>query len=296
MFEQPQIPNTEELEKQKKSEMFFNFENITITPEQSYSFSAEAKKQPIEIKSGDVVGGNGIEVKIEGAVESVMKEAELLKELPEIERLSALLKLVREKLIYPYPKIRFGKTPRLSNAELNEFVSNGYGDCKVMAVLYLLGAQSAGLKGIYANSISPIKNLERPDTKQPIFKSIEINRDYTSGHAWVEIQLEDGSWVPVDISANMLGTNEMTQFFKDVGYNTPISFTDEELPKGVRLDRGSNYFKSGEAQTEVSMSLCIQNDFMTRKPMLPEFTGDINLKLSNNEDNKSVRVELSAIE
>lgn len=307
------LPNQEN---NPKNESEIHFENVHITPEQPLNFKVRAVKQPVEIESGDEIGPNKIRVIIEGMVEDIMKEAESLRELPENERLSAILKLVREKLVYPYSEIientkkenselgewlekRFGKNPHYLHSEINEYLEKRYGDCKIMAVLYLLLAQSAGLKGIYASSILPIKNLERPDTKEPIFKSIGVNCDMVS-HAWVEIQLEDGTWVPIDISANMLGTGEMSKFFKEAGYNTPIVFGVEGLPKELSLNKDMLVFVSAESEKEVDLSLAIRREssFATKQyniPVAEEFSGNVNLKFLPSEDNKSVKVQMMTL-
>ena len=85
---------------------------------------------------------------------------------------------------WPIPSNRF-------STDLRQFTQR-------LTTAYLAAAQAAKLKGIYASSGAPLKNLSRPDTGQPIFKSVEVNNDMTSGHAWAEIQLSDGRWVPID--------------------------------------------------------------------------------------------------
>ena len=210
-------------------------------------------------------------MKFEGEALLLMKEAEKLPELPEEERLVALTELIRSKLKYPYPDVieaagaenpelkewlekRFGHKPSLWKLELNDFLKNGYGDCKIMAAAYLIAAQSAKMRGIYANSGVSLKNVIRPDTGKPVFRSVELDRDTNSAHAWVEIQLSDGRWIPVDPTTNMTGLGEMIEVFRQAGYNVPIGFKSE-TPQELELERdGSKY------QSPISHTLLINKD------------------------------------
>jgi len=285
-----------------------HLENVELTPDTGIPVDIHVRKAPIEIKDGNSVGGNAVEVKFSGQSVELMRAAEKIGELPETERLGALMQLIHEKLRYPYPEImeadsrdnpdleqwfeeRFGERPRLGDLELNEFLERGYGDCKIMATAYLLAAQSAKLKGIYANSGTTLKNVKRPDKGEPIFKSVEVDRDLNSAHAWVEIQLSDGRWIPVDPTANMIGEGEMLKVFQESGYKIPVAYVDEVTPKGLYLDRGEALFDPGEPEKTLRPHLRIARELMTRKPKIDRYAGDVDIALFSSEDPKSMQLD-----
>lgn len=286
-----------------------HIENIELTPNSEIPIDIQIRKAPIEIEDGDSIGGNGVEVNFKGRSVELMRAAEKLKELPEAERLGAVMKLIHEKLKYPYPETtendsrdnpdlkkwldeRFGERPRIGDLELNEFLERGYGDCKIMATAYLLAAQSAELRGIYANSGTALKNIKRPDNGQPIFRSVEVDRDLNSAHAWVEIQLSDGRWIPVDPTANMIGEGEMLKVFQEAGYKIPVAYVDEVTPKGLYLDRGEALFDPGESEKMLRPRLKIAREFnKTRKPKMDRYAGDVDIVLSSSKDPKSMQLD-----
>ena len=164
----PQPNHLDKSETQKHSHIHLHFDNVELLPGQEFSVNIGVKKESIEIKDGDILGSSSIEVKFEGEVLSLIKEAEKLSDLPEEERLMALVELVRSKLQYPYPDVMqnaiaenpeikewleecFGPERSFSDFKLNDFLKNGYGDCKIMAAAYLVAAQAAKMKGIYCN-------------------------------------------------------------------------------------------------------------------------------------------------
>lgn len=192
---EPLQPNPiENSEPKKQLQRHLHFDVVDLTPDQEFPINIRVRKEPIEINSGDSLGANSVEVNFEGETLSLMEEAEKLAELPEEERLAALTELVRSKLKYPYPDVieaagsdnpelkewfekRFGSNPNLWELKLNDFLKNGYGDCKIMAAAYLVAAQAAKMRGIYANSNGSLKNVTRPDTGKLVFRSVELERD-----------------------------------------------------------------------------------------------------------------------
>src|SRR3989338_6450586 len=168
-FEPVQPNHVENPEPQKHLQRTLHFDSVELTPEQDFPVNIRVRKEPIEVLDGDNLGSNSVEVKFENEALALMEEAEKLAELPEEKRLVALMELVRNKLKYPYPDVmeaaqaenpelkewfeqRFGKNPSIGNLRLNDFLNKGYGDCKIMAAAYILAAQSAKMKGVYANS------------------------------------------------------------------------------------------------------------------------------------------------
>jgi hypothetical protein len=303
----------EEGQERMNGEKGFYFENIEITPEKDFAVDVHIHKQPIEIHDGDTVGPNSVEVKFNNETADLLKEAEKIQGLPEEQRLSALVTLVHGRLKYPYesaiaetttadPQLaewlqeRFSAGARKFNRiPLNECLKKGYGDCKIMTTAYLAAAQAAKLKGIYASSGETIKNISRPDTGQPIFKSVEVDNDMTSGHAWAEIQLSDGRWIPVDPTTDMIGIGGTLETFKKAGYRTVIPFTETGLPNELRLDRGDSFFDPGEAEKDLQMQLKIGT--AQGKPKIDRYTGNINFTISSSspylEANEEKKMELS---
>ena len=316
-FEPVQLNHVENPEPQKHLQRQFHFDSVELIPEQEFPINIRVRKEPIEIVDGDNLGSNSVEVKFEDEALVLMEEAEKLAELPEEERLIALMELVRSKLKYPYPDVmevaqtenpelkewfeqRFGKNPSIGNLRLNDFLKNGYGDCKIMAAAYLIAAQSAKMKGIYANSGTSLKNVVRPDTGKPVFKSVELDRDTNSAHAWVEIQLSDGRWIPVDPTTNMTGLGEMIEVFRQAGYNVPVGFKSE-TPQELELERDGSSFAPGESQKELHLKLKIGSTMKfgkgaaTKTLKTDKFSGSVDLKLASSTDSKSANLDFSEV-
>ena len=307
------------LQEQTKAHNELRFENVEITPEQPYEFPLRLEKHPIEVNDGDELGDFGIRVKFEGELASLMEEAAEIKNLPEKERAVALLDLVRSKLSYPYPEAieaakkenpelgewldyRFGKNPKSFGMDASECVRRGYGDCKVMSAVYLAAGKSAGLKGIIGGG--GVMNFERPDTKSLIFKSSEYQADQAVGHCWTEIQLSDGTWMPVDVSANMVAsTPEMLEFFKKADYRLPPTAHMEGLPKGLEAVFDNAYFEAGQrvgdfkGKVQIKQLLNFSRKSDSPQPpkfALDQFEGDLRMNLESSTDRK--RMGLSVIE
>jgi hypothetical protein len=307
--------NFEESESER-NELFF--ENVEITPDKPYEFSLRLEKHPIEVNDGDELGSDAVKVRFEGELASLMEKATELKDLPEKERIAALVDLVRSKLSYPFPEaieaakkenpelgewleFYFGKNPKQSfGIDAGECISRGYGDCKIMSAVYLAAGKSAGLKGIVAGG--HVKNIERPDTNSLIFKSSELQRDQEVGHAWVEIQLSDGTWVPVDVSTNMIAPDpEMLEFFKNANYRTLTGGRMEELPKGLQGTLIDAYFEAGQNEGDFTARIEIMKSFdFTRnaptprvpKSALDEFKGNLRMRLESSTDRKRMDLEV----
>jgi hypothetical protein len=312
-FEPVQPNHVENPEPQKHLQRTLHFDSVELTPEQDFPVNIRVRKEPIEVLDGDNLGSNSVEVKFENEALALMDEAGKLAELPEEERLVALMELVRSKLKYPYPDVieaaqaenpelkewfeqRFGKNPSIGNLRLNDFLKTGYGDCKIMAAAYILAAQSAKMKGIYANSGSSLKNVVRPDTGKPVFKSVELDRDTNSAHAWVEIQLSDGRWIPVDPTTNMTGLGEMIEVFRQAGYNVPVGFKSQ-TPQELELERDGSYFAPGESEKDLHLKLKIGSVMtfgkgsQTKKLKTDKFSGSVDLNLASSTDSKAANLD-----
>lgn len=312
-FEISRPDNIENSEPKKYLQRQLYFDGVELTPQQEFPINIRVRKEPIEVQDGDSLGSNSVEVKFEDEALSLMEEAEKLVELPEEERLAALTQLVHSKLKYPYPDVieaagaenpelkkwlekRFGPNPSLWKLELNDFLKNGYGDCNIMAAAYLVAAQSAKMKGIYVNSGVSLKNVTRPDTGKPVFKSVELDRDTNSAHAWVEIQLSDGRWIPVDPTTNMIGLGEMIEVFRQAGYNVPVTFKSE-VPSDLELEQDDSTFTPGESEKELTLKLKIGsvtssgNSTSTKRFKTDKFSGNVDVELNSSTDPKSMDLD-----
>ena len=116
--ETPQPNRVENPEPEKHLQRNLHFDGVELTPEQEFPVNIRVRKEPIEVRDGDNLGSNSVEVKFEGEALSLMEEAEKLAALPEEERLVALTELIRSKLKYPYPDVM--ETAGAENPELTE--------------------------------------------------------------------------------------------------------------------------------------------------------------------------------
>jgi len=294
-------------QEEKRNEL--HFENVEITPDRPYEFPLRLVKRPIEVNDGDELGDNGARIKFEGKLARLMEESAKLKDLPEQEKIGALLDLVRSNLRYPYPEVieaakkenpelgewldyNFGKNPRIS-IDTNECLSHGYGDCKIMAAAYLAAGKTAGLKGIIGGGF--VKNLERPDTKSPIFKSSELKRDEDVSHSWIEVQSSTGAWIPMDVSANMIAsTPEMLEFFKKANYRRQFYVLMNGLPKGLQGNVVDAYFEPGQGEGSFMARIEIETagPLLQKKPVMDKFQGDLCLSISADTERKRIEFDV----
>ena len=93
------------LHEQTRAHNELHFENVEITPDKPYEFPLRLEKRPIEVNDGDELGSDAVKVKFEGELASLMEKAAELKDLPEKEKIVALVDLVRSKLSYPFPDL-----------------------------------------------------------------------------------------------------------------------------------------------------------------------------------------------
>lgn len=223
-------------------------EGLNLDAENPASDTIEVvyQKVPINVEPG-AVANSKVEIDLEPSDEMrrLGAEAEALQALPELERLHAVLDLLRGSVDYPYTETV--EQLREENAELatwiqdrllpegdggtkklSEVLDKGYGACGELSAAYLWLAQHAGLKGIIMRSHTdtPITNINRAGSDQPLFRETEPG-GVTQVHAWTEILTESRGWVPVDPSTKYIGdTDERLQTFKDAGYMAHIMAHD----------------------------------------------------------------------
>lgn len=215
------------------------FNGLELHPENRSSDAIEViyEKHPIVIEPGSFPNGK-TEIDLEPTedMQRLGTEAVQLKELPELDRLPAILDLLRSNIEYPYAEtleqlqdenaaladwIKDRLLPEGSGGpnKLSEVIEKGYGVCNELSVAYLWLAQHAGLSGVLLRSdYDQITNINRADSDKPLFRETPLGGKVPA-HAWVEIRTKSRGWVPVDPSTRYIGdTDEKLQTFHEAGY------------------------------------------------------------------------------
>lgn len=235
-FKQP-TPSYESVEQKErnieisttKETAFVLFHNLELNAQNPTSPDIRiiVEKQPIKLVEGKSYDFHSILIDQETEnMQSLAAKAEALLELPENERPSKVLEILMSSMHYAYNDVidKLSETDpdlakwvaentglnvsSVSDVPLSELVEKKYGVCRHLSVAYLWLAQKAGLEGVLLGSDwGMIKNIERSDTKQKLFKSVEIGKP-VSAHVWVEIKTSDGQWIPVDPSTKLVGDSE----------------------------------------------------------------------------------------
>jgi hypothetical protein len=101
----------------------------------------------------------------------------------------------------------------------SEIVKHGHGICTHHSAIYLWLAQEAGLKGaIMRSDQNTITNIIRSDNGKKMFNFADVGANVVS-HAWVELLLENGEWLPVDPTTGLVGdTQTNLEMFKQANY------------------------------------------------------------------------------
>ena len=227
------------VESKGNNSLSFYFQDLNLNKENLQSPEIEflIERETITIDQGVEYGNGGIFIdeKTE-EMNELLERAGVLKDLPEEERLSGIMAILREKVKFAYPQIvqSLSETnPDVAQwinskmwkgndvIPLSELFEKGYGICRHLSVAYLWLAQGAGLQGnILGTNVfdNPIKNILRTDTKDPLFKMTPVGENAPS-HVWVEIKLSSGEWIPIDPSVNLIGnTQEGLEMFNLANY------------------------------------------------------------------------------
>jgi hypothetical protein len=290
----------EEAEKEKTGEGKEGFEvywkNVEIRPEKPLTFEMEVEKIPLEIAKGETV--MFIEIDLEETDDLVRKARDLQKE-PEDKRIKEVVKLVRETIKYPYQETleEIQKTDEkeadwikenacgdvTGNVKLSEIVEHGYGACRQYSILFALLAQEAGLRGTteFSSTWKKMNNIIRPDTKEKLFKTVPLG-EIDPPHAWNEVQLSDGRWIPVDATANLIGIDSNSlEIFQRARYESSRNFEINNLPAGLAYSPSIS-FKPGQGtvKQEKTIKLSKRLDLETKEEtlILPEFKGDLDFQ------------------
>lgn len=277
-----ELPTRSEIESNigvTKSETaaIITFEGLSLTGENPTSGKIRVKveKQPLQLVQGNTYLRNEIVFDKETEnMQQLASQAEALTAISERERPRAVLELFRRNVRYAYDNIveELQETnPELAKwiagntglscktgitVKLSDIIDKGYGVCRHLATGYLWLAQKAGLEGTLMVSIlGGITNIKRSDTGEQLFKSVPVGEGLAH-HAWTEIRLADGSWVPVDPSVNLVGDNkESMAMFREADYralaNEGLELQASPVEKLDTLVGGKNIiFRPGDSTAD----------------------------------------------
>lgn len=298
------------------------FHNLELNAQNSASpeITLIVEKQPIQLSEGKSYGDKAVFIDKETkTMRTMAQKAEALLGVPEKERPGKVLELLRERMYYAYNDVieKVAETdPELAqwvalntgiNSEVNEIplselIEKQYGVCRHLAVVYLWLAQKAGLKGaIFGSGHSVIKNIERTDNKEKLFKSAEISQRLPA-HAWVELKMSNGRWLPVDPSTKLVGdTKENLAMFRKANYiavgRDGLDLETEPRELGAR--GGNLPLRAGQNRAEAKYCL----ELISTKPILRigskdlppaniPYSGEGKMTLKTNESRGMMRLEI----
>lgn len=294
--------------------LHLTMENPTTSP-----LLITLKKNPINMEVGGYYGNmSDVFFDIESkTMLDLAAQAEKFKLLPEEQRPRAILELLRRNVQYSYDdtvdalsvndpelaqwvKENVGIKSRKSRIPLSEIFDKGYGICGHLSCAYLYLLQKAGLKGtIMLSEPSKIRNILRTDTNKPLFKSFPVGGNVDS-HYWVEVQMSNGTWIPVDPSTQIVGDTEQgMQMFREADYTgTPegrvINFDQPDIGFDI-LEAG---FKPGNATAQEMVTFFLRSSrdkqviqgfktIVTPPTNIP-FSGDMTFHISTKNNRSSV--------
>lgn len=263
------------------AEVLYSNLNLTEHNPTSPEVRVAIEKQPTKIVEGETYCNCAVLVDAESeSMRSLAIQAEALKELPEAQRPAEVLKLLRENVHYAYNDVidaiaqinpdlatwvakNTGVDSHVFELPLSQIIDNGYGVCRHLSVAYLWLAQKTGLEGtLLTSDYKGITNVERKDNGKQLFKSVAVGEPLIP-HAWTEIRLSDGRWIPVDPSVMLVGDSEEgMQTFQEAGYNANLSMgiDSEATPSdAITSKRSIPIIKPGQSGTEMSLSLLLKS-------------------------------------
>lgn len=203
-------------------------------------FIIEAEKTPLNMDKIDMLYHVNFRESSEQSEEFIKTVEKLAEIQDERERIDALLKLLKSQVTYGYENTLIEKAEALgiekqeldkfgakgnANVKFTELLKYGVGICGHLSEAYLYLANKAKLKGIIVHShdLHPPINVLRKDNSKKLFRSVNLS-EKTANHAWTEIQLQDGSWIPVDPSTELTGTTkDGLETFKMAGYQGNVA-------------------------------------------------------------------------
>lgn len=250
-------------------------------------FIVKVEKAPLDmssIKALHVVDFSMEDEKTSQVVEEAKKLSEIVDEK---ERIDKLLKVFKTHVTYAYEHVLEAKANELgvpkesldkfgtkgnTLVSFSEMLNSGVGICGHLSDAYLYLADKANLKGIIVHShpsFTPI-NIIRTDKEEKLFKSFEVGQK-TSNHAWVEIQLGDGTWVPVDPSTEITGTTPKgMEMFKEAKYmGNLLPYIEYKCENSNLGSRGCKEFDgvtpAGEKEFTVDMQIGLKQQLLNKE-------------------------------
>lgn len=190
-------------------------------------------------------------------LQQMYEQAYALRELPEAERPRKVLEILRSRVHYAYGNVMAdvakGDPERAAwvdeyihgdkDVTLSQVVDHTYAICRHIAVGYLALAAEAGLKGAYATYQAPTKgddprflmrNVLRADTKTPLFRSTPVGDVFYDGHAWAELAMSNGEWLPADPTTQLVGdTPQAMETFRAANYRESVGLNIDGFPPYV---------------------------------------------------------------
>lgn len=256
--------------KGREAEVFVS--DVEITEHRSVNFRIRIKKLPLpRIPTKGVFFIQTVCVDPESTcLRELTKRAREIRSLREERKISTLLRMVRETFRYPFPSLiqrlekdnpedaewikEYIKGTQV-HAPFSEFIKRGYGECRHYAVLFAILAQAAGLEVILAWCLERVLvNVIRRDTQEPLFVTVPLG-EVNAGHAWNEVRIQSGEWVPVDPTKNLNGLNfSEREIFIEANYVHFLSGAIRVSVKGIDEKRIRitipNAFDPGQAEKD----------------------------------------------
>ena len=257
------------IEQGRRAEVFIP--KVEIARDSSVDFNIRIRKLPLT-KTPDKETFFVHTVRIDpqaACLRALSQKARRLRSLPERERITILMRMVRESFRYPFPSL-IKKLEQDSPKEaqwvkehfqggkddfLSEFIKRGYGECRHYAALFLILAQAANLEVILAFCLEgTLINFVRQDTQEPLFSMVPLGQVNT-GHAWNEVRIRNGEWITLDPTKNLNGLNPSErEIFRMANYTHLIATTVRVRVEGIDEKRIivtlPNSFGPGQGEVE----------------------------------------------
>jgi hypothetical protein len=284
-----------------EKEAKIEFSNLSLQTEQDHSnkFEIDFEKDPLVLEKGGIYAQYNIYDFESEKMKSISGEVLKFKDLPEKELLHKILEILRNNISYPYKEtveevkktnpdlakwleenLSLSNLPANPN-KLSEIFEKGYGICGNLSLAYIYLAEKVGLNGIILSG-DELKNIERSDNGQPLFKSRNIGEPAPS-HVWCEIKLKNGEWFPVDPSTKLIGDENGISDFKKANYIGRPAILPCEIEINPRLENGilsspiKIDFLPGEKYGKAEC--CVYKKKVFKKDFVP-YKGNCELKIN----------------
>lgn len=303
------------------------FEQLHLTADAPTSKSIDVTftKQPLDIVLGSTYADGKLTYTRESDIMlQLASEAEKIRELPEEARPRAILELLRRHVHYAYDdavdtlamsdpdkaqwvRDHTGLHAPHHAVELADVFEHGYGICRHLHLAYLYLAQKAGLGGMLLTCVAgTIQNVTRHDSEEPLFRSAPVG-EAVGAHSWCEVQLSDGTWIPVDPSTQLVGDSpEHLRVFLEAHYEGRLvdGFTPDWGPMDeLRLEQNLLPFQPGSAQTTGTFYLRLNSSIQAVRfgkgpqpqeaPSNEPFTGNAYIKITAGSERGNMNLKVA---